>query len=106
MKKEIFKAYDIRGQLGTELNEDIAYRIGRAYGEVVKAKNVVIGGDARETSEALKFNKNSKMMLLLRQIRDSVHKYVITYNRKKRSMREREEYEIFSKNLHHQSKQE
>ena len=26
-----FKAYDIRGQLGVELNEDIAYRIGRAY---------------------------------------------------------------------------
>ena len=51
-----FKAYDIRGQLGTELNEDIAYRIGRAYAEVVKAKNVVIGGDARETSEALKLS--------------------------------------------------
>ncbi len=28
-----FKAYDIRGELGEELNEDIAYRIGRAYGE-------------------------------------------------------------------------
>ena len=26
-----FKAYDIRGQLGTELNETIAYRIGRAH---------------------------------------------------------------------------
>ena len=25
-----FKAYDIRGRLGSELNEDIAYRIGRA----------------------------------------------------------------------------
>lgn len=25
-----FKAYDIRGELGEELNEDIAYRIGRA----------------------------------------------------------------------------
>lgn len=31
-----FKAYDIRGKLGTELNEDIAYRIGRAYGEFFK----------------------------------------------------------------------
>lgn len=28
-----FKAYDIRGRLGEELNTDIAYRIGRAYGE-------------------------------------------------------------------------
>ncbi|EFY66574.1 TPA: hypothetical protein ACU6JK_004576, partial [Salmonella enterica] len=25
-----FKAYDIRGRLGEELNEDIAWRIGRA----------------------------------------------------------------------------
>lgn len=33
-----FKAYDIRGELGTELNEDIAYRIGRAYGEFLKPK--------------------------------------------------------------------
>lgn len=32
-----FKAYDIRGELGEELNEDIAYRIGRAYGEFLGA---------------------------------------------------------------------
>ena len=49
-----FKAYDIRGQLGIELNEEIAYRIGRAYTEFIKPKNVVIGGDIRLTSEALK----------------------------------------------------
>jgi len=49
-----FKAYDIRGQLGTELNEDIAYRIGRAYGEFLKPKSVVVGGDVRLTSEKLK----------------------------------------------------
>lgn len=49
-----FKAYDIRGRLGDELNEDIAYRIGRAYGEVVKPKTVVVGGDIRLTSEVLK----------------------------------------------------
>ena len=48
-----FKAYDIRGQLGTELNEDIAYRIGRAFAEFLKPKNVVLGGDARVTSEEL-----------------------------------------------------
>ena len=29
-----FKAYDIRGKLGTELNEEIAYKIGRAYGQI------------------------------------------------------------------------
>jgi phosphomannomutase/GT2 family glycosyltransferase len=49
-----FKAYDIRGQLGTELNEDIAYRIGRAYAVAIKPKKIVVGGDARATSEALK----------------------------------------------------
>ena len=49
-----FKAYDIRGELGTELNEDIAYRIGRAYGEFLKPKTIVVGGDVRLTSEALK----------------------------------------------------
>ncbi|EAB2238736.1 colanic acid biosynthesis phosphomannomutase CpsG, partial [Salmonella enterica] len=49
-----FKAYDIRGRLGEELNEDIAWRIGRAYGEYLKPKTIVLGGDVRLTSEALK----------------------------------------------------
>ena len=49
-----FKAYDIRGQLGTELNEEVAYRIGRAYAEFLQPKMVVLGGDVRLTSEALK----------------------------------------------------
>lgn len=49
-----FKAYDIRGELGKELNEDIAYRIGRAYGQYFSPKKVVVGGDVRLTSESLK----------------------------------------------------
>ncbi|MGR5175542.1 phosphomannomutase CpsG [Vibrio parahaemolyticus] len=49
-----FKAYDIRGKLGDELNEDIAYRIGRAYAQFLQPQKVVIGGDVRATSEALK----------------------------------------------------
>ena len=49
-----FKAYDIRGQLGTELDEKIAYRIGRAYAQFLKPKKVVLGGDVRLTSESLK----------------------------------------------------
>ncbi len=49
-----FKAYDVRGQLGTELNEDIAYRIGRAYAAFLKPNTVVVGGDIRLTSESLK----------------------------------------------------
>jgi phosphomannomutase len=50
-----FKAYDIRGQLGEELNSDIAYRVGRAYGEFLQPQSVVVGGDIRLTSEELKF---------------------------------------------------
>lgn len=53
-KLTCFKAYDIRGKLGEELNEDIAYRIGRAYGEFLKPKTIVLGGDVRLTSESLK----------------------------------------------------
>lgn len=49
-----FKAYDIRGQLGEQLNTDIAYRIGRAMGEILKPKSIVVGGDVRLTSEELK----------------------------------------------------
>lgn len=49
-----FKAYDIRGKLGEELNTDIAYRIGRAFAQHTNAKRVVVGGDVRLTSEELK----------------------------------------------------
>ena len=49
-----FKAYDIRGQLGEELNEDIAYAIGRAMALEIKPKTIVIGGDIRLISEQLK----------------------------------------------------
>lgn len=49
-----FKAYDIRGKLGDELNVDIAYRIGRAVAEYLQAKSVVVGADMRLSSESLK----------------------------------------------------
>jgi phosphomannomutase len=49
-----FKAYDIRGKLGAELNEDIAYRISRAYAQFLNAKKLVIGGDICLSSEPLK----------------------------------------------------
>ena len=49
-----FKAYDIRGKLGTELNKEIAYKIGRAYGQIYQPKTVVIGCDIRLSSEGLK----------------------------------------------------
>jgi len=49
-----FKAYDVRGKLGSQINVDIAYRIGRAFAQHMNAKNIVIGGDVRLTSEELK----------------------------------------------------
>ena len=49
-----FKAYDIRGELLTQLNEPTAYRIGRAFAENLNAKTVVLGSDARKTSLPLK----------------------------------------------------
>lgn len=53
-KLTCFKAYDIRGKLGTELNEEIAYKIGRAYGQIYQPKTVAIGCDIRLSSEDLK----------------------------------------------------
>jgi phosphomannomutase len=47
-----FKAYDIRGEIGVNIDEGIAYRIGRAVAQHFSAKSVVIGFDARETSAA------------------------------------------------------
>ncbi len=48
-----FKAYDVRGKLGEELDGDIAYRIGRATAQSQKAKTVAVGFDARATSPGL-----------------------------------------------------
>ncbi len=45
-----FKAYDVRGRIPDELNEGIAYRIGRAYAQFLKPKQVVVGYDIRLTS--------------------------------------------------------
>ena len=49
-----FKSYDIRGKLGEELNDEIAYDIGAAIAQVLEPKIIVLGGDCRETSASLK----------------------------------------------------
>ena len=48
-----FKAYDIRGRLGIDLDESIAYRIGGAFAVALSAKTVVLGRDVRASSETL-----------------------------------------------------
>jgi len=48
-----FKAYDIRGIYGTELNEALAYNIGRAFATFLKPKTIVVGRDMRPHSMPL-----------------------------------------------------
>ena len=48
-----FKAYDIRGRIPDELNEEIAYDIGRAYASLLSPSKVCIGRDVRLSSEAM-----------------------------------------------------
>ncbi len=45
-----FKAYDVRGRVPGELNEDVAYRIARAWAGFIGARRVCMGRDIRETS--------------------------------------------------------
>ncbi|OGT87538.1 MAG: phosphomannomutase [Gammaproteobacteria bacterium RIFOXYA12_FULL_61_12] len=53
MTLNCFKAYDIRGQVPGELNERIAWAIGRAYAEEIQPGTVVVGYDARLESPVL-----------------------------------------------------
>jgi phosphomannomutase len=53
MKITCFKAYDIRGRIPDQLNEEVAYRIGRAYTHFLSPKSVVVGQDVRPTSPSL-----------------------------------------------------
>ena len=53
MNLSCFKAYDVRGRIPDEINEDLAYQIGQAYAAFVKPKRVCVGRDIRLTSEQL-----------------------------------------------------
>jgi phosphomannomutase len=48
-----FKAYDLRGRIPVELNDDVAYRVGRGYAQFLKAQRVVVGRDIRLSSAGL-----------------------------------------------------
>ncbi len=52
-KLECFKAYDLRGRVPDQLNEDIAYRVGRAYATYLQPKKVVVGHDIRLSSPSI-----------------------------------------------------
>jgi len=49
----VFKAYDVRGISPTELDEELAYRIGRAFALYLRPRQVVVGRDMRVSSSAL-----------------------------------------------------
>jgi phosphomannomutase len=49
----IFKAYDIRGIYPTELNEEGAYAIGRAFVTFLQAREVIVGHDMRLSGPAI-----------------------------------------------------
>ena len=49
----IFKAYDIRGIYGTDLTDELGYKIGKAFATFLGCKKVVVGRDMRPHSEPL-----------------------------------------------------
>lgn len=48
-----FKAYDIRGVYGEDLNDDLAYRIGFHLPWLFNTKKILVGRDVRSSSPAL-----------------------------------------------------
>ncbi|HSR16760.1 MAG TPA: phosphomannomutase CpsG, partial [Ignavibacteriaceae bacterium] len=52
-KIKSFKAYDIRGKVPDELNQELAVKIGEAFAEFTDAKTVVVGHDIRKSSGEL-----------------------------------------------------
>lgn len=61
----IFRAYDIRGVVGENLNENIVYHIGRAIGSEAQARGqraLVVGCDGRNSSDSLRSSAIRGMM--------------------------------------------
>lgn len=50
---DCFKAYDVRGRVPDQLNADVAYRIGRAFAQILQPGRVVVGRDVRHDSADL-----------------------------------------------------
>ena len=48
-----FKAYDLRGKIPDELNDDVAYRVACGYAEFLAPRRIVVGRDIRLSSEGL-----------------------------------------------------
>ena len=50
---KVFKAYDVRGLYGSELDEEGAYGIGRAYAEHFEPRTIAVGRDMRVSSASM-----------------------------------------------------
>jgi phosphomannomutase len=48
-----FKAYDLRGRIPSELNDEVAYRVARGYARFLKPRRIVVGRDIRLSSLSL-----------------------------------------------------
>ena len=53
LNKNAFKAYDIRGIVPSEVNEEMAYLVGRIFAVMYGAREVVVGRDIRTTGTSL-----------------------------------------------------
>ena len=73
INKNIFREYDVRGIYPTEINEEVAYTFGRAYGTYIKKLNkfdCVVGHDNRLSSDSLVKN-------LMKGIRSNQYNFFI-----------------------------
>jgi phosphomannomutase / phosphoglucomutase len=57
LNPHIFRAYDVRGRVGTDINPEVFQQVGRAYATLIRrngGRTVAVGQDNRESSEGLK----------------------------------------------------
>lgn len=53
LTKKAFKAYDVRGVVPTEVNVEMAYRLGRVFAAMFAAEKVIVGHDIRLSGREL-----------------------------------------------------
>jgi phosphomannomutase / phosphoglucomutase len=57
LNPHIFRAYDVRGRIGPDINPDVFRQVGRAYASLIRTndgRRIAVGQDNRESSAALK----------------------------------------------------
>ena len=57
LNRHIFRAYDVRGRVGSDINPEVFERVGRAYATLIRrngGRTIAVGQDNRESSAHLK----------------------------------------------------